>query len=51
MAKRIGEWPYIGLNVFDEDVLSEVIPAAEFGGTFVAPGAGRTLGVEFGYQF
>jgi iron complex outermembrane receptor protein len=40
-----------GLNVFDEDVLSEVIPAAEFGGTFVAPGAGRTLGVEFGYQF
>ena len=40
-----------GLNVFDEDVLAEAIPAAEFGGTFVAPGAGRTLGVEVGYRF
>lgn len=40
-----------GTNVLDEDVLAEVIPAAEFGGSFTAPGAGRTLGIELGYQF
>ncbi len=40
-----------GTNVLDEDVLAEVIPAAEFGGSFVAPGAGRTLGIELGYKF
>ncbi len=40
-----------GSNVFDEDVVAEVIPSAEFGGTFVAPGAGRTIGVELGYSF
>lgn len=40
-----------GYNVLDEDVLKEVIPSAEFGGSFVAPGARRLLGVEFGYSF
>ncbi|WP_279244429.1 TonB-dependent receptor [Candidatus Litorirhabdus singularis] len=40
-----------GLNVTDEDILSEVIPSAEFGGSFVAPGSGRVLGVELGYRF
>jgi iron complex outermembrane receptor protein len=40
-----------GINVLDEDVLAEVIPAAEFGGSFVAPGSRRTVGVELGYSF
>jgi len=40
-----------GYNVLDEDVLSEVIPSAEFGGSFVAPGARRLWGVEIGYRF
>ena len=40
-----------GTNVFDTDVVAEVIPAAEFGGSFVAPGAGRTVGVELGVRF
>ena len=40
-----------GSNVLDEDVLAEVIPSAEFGGSFVAPGARRLLGVEVGYSF
>lgn len=39
-----------GTNVLDEDILSEVIPAAEFGESFVAPGALRLLGVEVGYR-
>lgn len=40
-----------GLNVLDEDILSEAIPSAEFGGSFLAPGSGRVLGVELGYSF
>ncbi|GAB5415468.1 MAG: hypothetical protein Cons2KO_30710 [Congregibacter sp.] len=40
-----------GTNVLDEDVLAEVIPSAEFGGSFVAPGALRLLGIEVGYAF
>lgn len=40
-----------GSNVLDEDVLAEVIPSTEFGGSFVAPGARRLLGVEVGYSF
>ncbi len=42
---------FYGTNILDEDVVAEVIPAVEFGGTFVAPGAGRTLGIELGYEF
>lgn len=38
-------------NVFDEKWIAEVIPAPEFGGTFVAPGAKREIGVEVGYRF
>lgn len=40
-----------GTNLLDEDILAEVIPSAEFGGSFVAPGAQRMIGVELGYRF
>jgi iron complex outermembrane receptor protein len=38
-------------NVTDEDILEEVIPAPEFGGSFLAPGAKRRIGVEASYKF
>ena len=38
-------------NLTEEDYLSEVIPAPEFGGAFVSPGADRVFGVEVGYSF
>ena len=38
-------------NLFDEEYVAEVIMAAEFGGAFIHPGAERTAGVEFQYNF
>ena len=38
-------------NLTDEDILEEVIPAPEFGGSFLAPGAQRRFGVEAAYKF
>lgn len=38
-------------NVFDKKYLSEVIPAIEFGGSFISPGARRLVGVEVGVKF
>lgn len=38
-------------NFFDRKYLNEVIPAIEFGGSFISPGARRTAGVEIGYKF
>ena len=38
-------------NAFDEEFLAEVIPAAEFAGSFVSPGARRLAGVELSYEF
>ncbi|MEO6113703.1 MAG: TonB-dependent receptor [Sphingomicrobium sp.] len=38
-------------NVFDKKYLNEVIPAIEFGGSFISPGARRLIGVELGYKF
>ena len=38
-------------NVTDETILEEVIPAIEFGGNFVAPGAQRRIGAEASYKF
>lgn len=38
-------------NVFDKKYLSEVIPAIEFGGSFISPGARRLIGVEANYKF
>jgi iron complex outermembrane receptor protein len=38
-------------NALDERYLNEVIPAIEFGGSFISPGARRLYGVELGYKF
>ncbi len=38
-------------NLFNEKYLEEVIPAAEFGGSFISPGARRAYGVELSYKF
>ena len=38
-------------NLADENYLEEVIPAPEFGGTFLAPGAQRRIGVEASVRF
>lgn len=38
-------------NLFDEEYLEEVIPAPEFGGSFIHPGAERRVGVEATYSF
>ncbi|MCK5668459.1 MAG: TonB-dependent receptor, partial [Gammaproteobacteria bacterium] len=46
-------WSLIGFvnNLADTDYLEEVIPAPEFGGSFVHPGNTRTLGLELNVQF
>lgn len=38
-------------NLFDRKYLAEVIPAIEFGGSFISPGARRVVGVEVGAKF
>ncbi len=38
-------------NVFDEQYINEAIPAIEFGGSFISPGARRMIGVEAGFKF
>lgn len=38
-------------NLTDENYLEEVIPAPEFGGSFLAPGTQRRMGVELAYKF
>ena len=38
-------------NVLDKRYLAEVIPAVEFGGAFISPGARRRFGLEIGYKF
>jgi iron complex outermembrane receptor protein len=38
-------------NVFDEKYINEAIPAIEFGGSFISPGARRMIGVEAGFKF
>ncbi len=38
-------------NLFDRKYVSEAIPAIEFGGSFISPGARRLIGVEAGYKF
>lgn len=38
-------------NIFDVNVLSEVIPAPEFGGSFISPGGRQRFGVQLGYAF
>lgn len=38
-------------NLFDEKFVNEVIPAIEFGGSFISPGQRRIIGVEAGFKF
>ena len=38
-------------NLTDEDYLEEIIPAPEFGGSFIHDSAGRISGVDFTYRF
>ncbi len=38
-------------NLLDKKYLNEVIPAIEFGGSFISPGARRQVGVEGSYKF
>ena len=38
-------------NMLDRRYLNEVIPAIEFGGSFISPGQRRMIGVEAGYKF
>lgn len=40
-----------GKNLTDEQYLQEVIPAPEFGGSFIHPSALRSYGVDFTYNF
>ena len=40
-----------GRNITDENYLEEVIPAPEFGGSFIHPGAKDSYGVDFNYRF
>lgn len=48
-----GAWGIHGVvkNLLDENYLAEVIPAPEFGGSFIHPSDGRSWAVEVGYQF
>ena len=38
-------------NIFDKKYINEAIPAIEFGGSFISPGARRMIGVEAGVRF
>jgi iron complex outermembrane receptor protein len=38
-------------NMLDRKYVAEVIPAIEFGGSFISPGARRLIGVEAGFKF
>jgi iron complex outermembrane receptor protein len=38
-------------NLLDKQYLNEVIPAIEFGGSFISPGQRRLVGLEAGYKF
>ncbi len=38
-------------NMLNRKYINEAIPAIEFGGSFISPGARRLVGVELGYKF
>jgi iron complex outermembrane recepter protein len=38
-------------NMLDRKYINEAIPAIEFGGSFISPGARRLIGIEAGYRF
>ena len=53
MGLEGSNWAISGFayNLLDKDYLEEVIPAPEFGGSFIHPGDTRTLGLELNLQF
>ena len=40
-----------GHNIADKKYLQEIIPAPEFGGSFIHDSPGRSFGVDFNYSF
>lgn len=46
-------WSLVGFakNLTKERYLEEVIPAPEFGGSFIHPAALRTIGVEVSFRY
>jgi iron complex outermembrane receptor protein len=40
-----------GKNITDEEYLQEVIPAPEFGGSFIHPSSMAEYGIDFTYRF
>jgi len=40
-----------GRNIADEKYLQEIIPAPEFGGSFIHDSPGASYGVDFSYSF
>ncbi len=53
LGLRTDRWRIIGFanNLFQTRYLDEVIPAPDFGGSFISPGDRRSYGVEFGFTF
>jgi iron complex outermembrane receptor protein len=41
----------VGKNITDEEWLQEVIPAPEFGGSFIHPGTERRVMMQVDYDF
>ena len=50
---RSGAWSLhlVANNLFDEDIINEVIPAPEFGGAYLSPGMKRNVHLEFAAEF
>jgi iron complex outermembrane receptor protein len=40
-----------GRNVLDEEYLAEIIPAPEFGGSFIHDAPGASYGLEVNFKF
>ena len=40
-----------GRNITDENYLQEIIPAPEFGGSFIHDSPGASFGVDVSYKF
>jgi iron complex outermembrane receptor protein len=53
MALSNENWTFTlwGRNLGDEEYLQEVIPAPEFGGSFIHPSALRSYGLDVTYRF
>jgi iron complex outermembrane receptor protein len=53
MSLQTDRWTVTGWsrNLLDEEYLAEIIPAPEFGGSFVHDAPGRTYGIEMSYSF